>query len=56
MIGVRKREFFVLKSRGMSHSHEVREMVLSERGVRLLGPNRTTPVTRLPRASRGARS
>lgn len=53
--GVRKREFCVLKSRGMAHSHELREMVLSERGVRL-GPNRATPVTRLPRASRGARS
>jgi circadian clock protein KaiC len=33
--GTRKREFFVLKSRGMSHSHEVREMTLSEHGIGL---------------------
>ncbi|HKW12989.1 MAG TPA: circadian clock protein KaiC [Candidatus Krumholzibacteria bacterium] len=33
--GTRKREFFVLKSRGMSHSHDVREMTLGDRGIGL---------------------
>jgi circadian clock protein KaiC len=54
--GVRKREFYILKSRGMSHSHEFREMALGERGVRLAGAERTARVARLPRASRGGRS
>ncbi|HET6462544.1 MAG TPA: circadian clock protein KaiC [Candidatus Krumholzibacteria bacterium] len=36
--GTRKREFFVLKSRGMSHSNDVREMTLSERGIGLRSP------------------
>lgn len=34
----RKREFFVLKSRGMAHSHDVREMTMGERGVTLRSP------------------
>jgi circadian clock protein KaiC len=33
--GERKREFFILKSRGMPHSHEVREMTLSQQGIAL---------------------
>ncbi len=40
--GERNRGLFVLKSRGMPHSNQVREMVLSERGIELteayLGP------------------
>jgi circadian clock protein KaiC len=33
--GERKRGLYVLKSRGMAHSNQVRELVLSERGVEL---------------------
>jgi circadian clock protein KaiC len=33
--GERNRLLFVLKSRGMAHSNQVREFVLSDRGVRL---------------------
>jgi circadian clock protein KaiC len=29
----RKREFYVLKSRGMAHSHDVREMIISDGGI-----------------------
>ena len=36
--GTRKREFFVLKSRGMAHSNDVREMTLGERGIGLRSP------------------
>ena len=40
--GERNRELYLLKSRGMAHSNQVREFVLSERGVELrpayLGP------------------
>ncbi len=40
--GERNRGIYVLKSRGMAHSNQVREMVLSERGIELteayLGP------------------
>jgi circadian clock protein KaiC len=56
--GARKREFFVLKSRGMSHSHEVHEMILGEQGIKLLRSADTTArIPRLSRAStRGARS
>jgi circadian clock protein KaiC len=54
--GFRKREFYVLKSRGMSHSHHVREMVLGDRGIQLRQADRPARVTRLPRASRGVRS
>ena len=53
--GARKREFYILKSRGMSHSHEFREMTLGERGIRMSGAERTPRVARLPRASRGGR-
>ncbi len=31
----RKRSLYILKSRGMAHSHQVREMVLSDRGIEL---------------------
>lgn len=34
--GERNRTLFVLKSRGMSHSHRVREFTLSERGIELV--------------------
>lgn len=34
--GERNRGMFVLKSRGMSHSNQIREFVLSEKGVELL--------------------
>lgn len=55
--GARKREFFILKSRGMSHSHEVREMIMGDHGIQFLHAADATPrVPRLPRASRGARS
>jgi circadian clock protein KaiC len=33
--GRRTRALFVLKSRGMAHSHDVREFVLSDRGIEL---------------------
>jgi circadian clock protein KaiC len=33
--GTRKRVLYVLKSRGMSHSHEIREFLLSEHGLEL---------------------
>jgi circadian clock protein KaiC len=33
--GERNRGLYVLKSRGMAHSNQVREMVLSERGIEL---------------------
>jgi circadian clock protein KaiC len=35
--GVRSRILYVLKSRGMSHSHEIREFILNERGPELGG-------------------
>jgi circadian clock protein KaiC len=53
--GTRKREFFVLKSRGMSHSHAVREMVLGSRGVQLLNGDRMPRVARVSRTSKGIR-
>ena len=34
--GERNRLLFVLKSRGMAHSNQVREFVLSDRGIRLV--------------------
>jgi circadian clock protein KaiC len=34
--GERTRALYVIKSRGMAHSNQVREFVLSDRGVRLL--------------------
>jgi circadian clock protein KaiC len=34
--GERNRTLFVLKSRGMSHSNQIREFVLSDNGLRLL--------------------
>lgn len=33
--GIRSRVLYVLKSRGMAHSHEIREFVISERGPEL---------------------
>ncbi len=54
--GARKREFFILKSRGMSHSSEVREMVLGDQGVQLPVADVASRVSRLSRAARGARS
>jgi circadian clock protein KaiC len=53
----RKREFFILKSRGMSHSHDVREMTLSERGIGLRGAYSAARATdeRLTRAASTAR-
>ena len=54
--GARKRQLYILKSRGMSHSHEFREMVLGAGGIQLLGGERTPRVARLPRASRGGRT
>ena len=55
--GARKREFFVLKSRGMSHSHELREMTLSERGIGLRSAYAGARATRerLTRAASTAR-
>lgn len=55
--GTRKREFFVLKSRGMSHSHEVREMILSDRGIGLRSAYAGARATgeRLTRAASTAR-
>jgi circadian clock protein KaiC len=55
--GMRKREFFVLKSRGMAHSHDVREMTLSERGIALRSPYAGARATgeRLTRAASTAR-
>jgi circadian clock protein KaiC len=38
--GIRNRTLYVLKSRGMSHSHEIRDFVLSERGPELAGIHR----------------
>ena len=35
--GSRSRVLYVLKSRGMSHSHEIRSFVLSEEGLELTG-------------------
>ncbi len=34
--GVRTRGIYVLKSRGMAHSNQIREVVLSARGIDLL--------------------
>ncbi len=39
--GERSRVLYVLKSRGMSHSHEIREFVLSERGLELAEVHRS---------------
>lgn len=36
--GERNRVLYILKSRGMAHSHQVREFVISSDGVRLLDP------------------
>ena len=33
----RNRVLYVLKSRGMAHSHEIREFLLSERGLEIAG-------------------
>jgi len=35
--GERNREIYVLKSRGMAHSNQIRELLLSDRGLELLG-------------------
>ncbi len=35
-IGERNRGIFIVKSRGMSHSNQVREFVISEKGIRLM--------------------
>ncbi len=35
--GVRNRVLYVLKSRGMAHSHEIREFVLSDKGLEVAG-------------------
>jgi circadian clock protein KaiC len=55
--GTRKREFFVLKSRGMSHSHDVREMTLGDRGIGLRSGYSAARATgeRLTRAASSAR-
>lgn len=36
--GERNRCVFVLKSRGMAHSHQIREFVMSDQGIRLVSP------------------
>ena len=36
MHGERTRALYVIKSRGMAHSNQVREFVLTDQGVRLL--------------------
>ena len=36
--GERRRGVYVVKSRGMAHSHRVRELVLSDRGIELADP------------------
>lgn len=53
----RKREFYVLKSRGMAHSHEVREMTLGENGIGLRSAYSGARATgeRLTRAASTAR-
>jgi circadian clock protein KaiC len=51
----RRREFFVLKSRGMSHSHAVKEMVLGSRGIQLLNGERAPRAARVSRTSKGIR-
>ena len=53
--GQRRREFFVLKSRGMSHSHHVREVIFGDRGIQMLNGDRPQRVARLARVPRGAR-
>jgi circadian clock protein KaiC len=55
--GTRKREFFVLKSRGMSHSHDVREMTLGDQGIGLRSVYSGARATgeRLTRAAGAAR-
>ncbi|MBA2464140.1 MAG: circadian clock protein KaiC [Nocardioidaceae bacterium] len=42
--GFRTRVLYVLKSRGMSHSHEIRNFVLSERGLEITDVHRRNPV------------
>jgi circadian clock protein KaiC len=41
--GARHRALYVLKSRGMAHSNEVREFLISNRGVRLNEPAKALP-------------
>ena len=55
--GVRKREFYVLKSRGMAHSNDLREMTLGEHGIALRSPYAGARATgeRLTRAASTAR-
>ncbi|HEX6790344.1 MAG TPA: circadian clock protein KaiC [Candidatus Krumholzibacteria bacterium] len=54
--GLRRREFFVLKSRGMSHSHHVHEVILGDRGIHMMNGDRPQRETRLTRVTRGART
>jgi circadian clock protein KaiC len=54
--GQRKREFFVLKSRGMPHSHHVREVILGDRGIQVMNGDRPRREARLVRVPRGART
>ena len=55
--GVRKREFYVLKSRGMAHSNDLREMTMGEHGIALRSPYAGARATgeRLTRAASTAR-
>lgn len=36
--GERNRSLYILKSRGMAHSNQVREFLMSEKGIRLIAP------------------
>ena len=42
--GVRNRVLYVLKSRGMAHSHEIREFVLSDKGLEVAGVHHQSAV------------
>jgi circadian clock protein KaiC len=55
--GERNRTLYVLKSRGMAHSHQVREFLLSSRGIQLLDvySGGGSALTGAARAAQGAR-
>jgi circadian clock protein KaiC len=53
--GERRRGMHILKSRGMAHSNQLREFLLTTKGVRLLDFHRATPAPSLPVARRPRR-
>ncbi len=53
--GERNRALFILKSRGMSHSNESREFVLTDKGIRILDVVRKSDGKVLTGSARGAR-